>query len=154
MTYFAERQKFNQWWIHLITIGVTLLLLYSAIDLAEEEARWTMFIPIMIGLIVIIGLVYTHLETEVTTEAIYVGFTPFGRKRIARADIEQAYVRSYSPLGEYGGWGFRTGRRGTAYNVSGDQGLQLVLRNGKQILIGTQRPEELRRVVDQWLLAN
>jgi hypothetical protein len=98
-----------------------------------------------------IGLVATQMTTEVTSGAIYVGFTPFGKKCIPKEDIEQAYVRTYSPLGEFGGWGYRMGRKGIAFNVSGDQGLQLVLRDGKQILIGTQRPEELRRVMAGWL---
>jgi hypothetical protein len=151
MTYFVERQKFNQWWVHLIAVGGTMALLYSAIDLVEAEAHWPAFIPISIGLVVLIGLVSTHLSTEITSEAIYVGFAPFGMKRIAKREIAEAYVRSYSPLGEYGGWGYRIGRGGTAYNVSGNHGLQLVLRNGRRILIGTQQPRELQHTIDNWL---
>jgi hypothetical protein len=53
-------------------------------------------------------------------------------------------VRKYSPIKEYGGWGFRYGfKNGKAYNISGNMGLQLILKNGDRILIGTQKPEEL-----------
>jgi hypothetical protein len=42
----------------------------------------------------------------------------------------------------YGGWGIKRGIGGLAYNVSGNQGLQLVLTDGRKILIGTQKPEQ------------
>ena len=44
---------------------------------------------------------------------------------------------------DYSGLGIRHGRKGKAYNVSGNRGVQLGLSNGKQLMIGTQRPEEL-----------
>ncbi|MBX2959059.1 MAG: hypothetical protein KF732_03800 [Flavobacteriales bacterium] len=55
------------------------------------------------------------------------------------------YVRQYSPLTEYGGWGIRLGLfgKGTAYNVSGNKGLQLEFTNNKKLLIGTNKPNEL-----------
>jgi hypothetical protein len=34
-----------------------------------------------------------------------------------------------------------------AYNVSGNRGLQLELTNGKKILLGTQRPEEIAQAL-------
>jgi len=60
--------------------------------------------------------------------------------------LDKVYLRKYSPIGEYGGWGFRYG----AYNIKGSQGLQLKFKNGKMLLIGTQRPEELQKVLDQF----
>ncbi|SDL02555.1 hypothetical protein SAMN04487898_11451 [Pedobacter sp. ok626] len=59
--------------------------------------------------------------------------------------IDKYYIRTYSPLGEYGGWGIRYSMsgQGMAYNVSGNKGLQLELNNGKKILIGTNNPTEL-----------
>ena len=59
--------------------------------------------------------------------------------------IAKAYVRTYSPLGEYGGWGLRysLSGNGMAYNVSGNKGLQLELSNGKKVLFSTNKLEEL-----------
>ncbi len=34
-----------------------------------------------------------------------------------------------------------------AYNVKGKMGLQLVLKNGKKNLIGTQKAEELKQIL-------
>lgn len=66
--------------------------------------------------------------------------------------IDSAYVRSYNPIGEYGGWGIRGGKlwsksKGKAINVSGDIGIQLELKNGDKLLIGTQKKEEARSVL-------
>lgn len=111
------------------------------------------------GLIAIFGLTAAltwflaslRLETRITDEAVMFRFVPLHRKwRVHRwEDIRSAEVRRYSPLGEYGGWGIRygLGGRGKAYNVSGNQGLQLVLKNGKKILLGTSRPMELSELL-------
>lgn len=65
--------------------------------------------------------------------------------------MKKVYVRKYLPLREYGGWGLRWGifGSGTAYNISGNMGIQLVLQNGKKILVGTQKAEECRRILEQ-----
>jgi TATA-box binding protein (TBP) (component of TFIID and TFIIIB) len=59
-------------------------------------------------------------------------------------------VREYAPLSEYGGWGLRYSvNHGKAYNVSGNQGVQLFFTNGKKLLIGTQKPEEITAILKQ-----
>nr|MBP6978828.1 hypothetical protein [Lentimicrobiaceae bacterium] len=55
----------------------------------------------------------------------------------------------YSTIGEYGGWGYRMGgkKAGVAYNISGNMGLQLELKNGKKILLGTKKPVEMEEAL-------
>ena len=51
---------------------------------------------------------------------------------------------------EYGGWGYRISpRNGKAFNIKGSWGLQLVLSNGDKLLLGTQKPEELKKAIEQ-----
>ena len=51
-----------------------------------------------------------------------------------------AYVRKYSPIAEFGGWGYRISfNGGPAYNIAGNMGLQIVFVSGKKLLIGTQQ---------------
>jgi hypothetical protein len=59
-------------------------------------------------------------------------------------------ARTYKPLSEYGGWGIKYGRSGWAYNIIGDQGVQLELDNGKRILIGSQHAEELEQAINTY----
>ena len=53
------------------------------------------------------------------------------------------------PISEYLGWGIRAGSNGKAYNVKGNIGLQLVLKNDKRVLFGTQQPNELQKAIDR-----
>ena len=70
-------------------------------------------------------------------------------RRIPLERIRCATAVTYSPLWDYGGWGIRCGRKGIAYNVSGDRGVQLELERGRPILIGSQRAEELARAIEE-----
>jgi hypothetical protein len=82
-------------------------------------------------------------------DGIYIRFFPFhfSYKEIAFHDLKSFEVRTYNALREYGGWGIRYGPQGKAYNVGGNRGVQLVLADGKRILIGSQKPEEFLAAV-------
>ena len=98
-------------------------------------------------------LFYARLITEVRDDGVYVRYPPFVRKwEIYKwADLAEIEVRQYKPIREYGGWGWRFGLflKGRAYNISGNQGLQLVTHASKRLLIGTQRSEELAQAIEQ-----
>jgi hypothetical protein len=89
------------------------------------------------------------LNTEIYTDGIYVRFRPFHSKPrfYPWSEIAHCEVRKYKPLLEYGGWGIRKGFGGTAFNVRGNMGLQLVIKGGKRVLIGTQKATELAGVL-------
>ena len=89
---------------------------------------------------------------------IYVNkFFPFhfSLKTILWIDITKAYVRTYDPIGEYGGWGFKGGAfwnrgKGKCINVSGDVGIQIEFKNGKKLLIGTQKESDTKRILETY----
>jgi hypothetical protein len=56
-------------------------------------------------------------------------------------EIESFEVRTYRPVTEYGGWGIKGSSRNKAYNISGNVGLQLKLKNGRRVLFGTQESQ-------------
>ena len=97
--------------------------------------------------------VFLRLETTIKKDGIYYRFFPFQLtyRKISWDKISQSFVRQYNPITEYGGWGLRIGLfgKGQAFNVSGNKGLQLVYDNGKKFLLGTQRPDEIERVLKQ-----
>jgi len=109
--------------------------------------------------LVIIGIIFgfgfpiffffLNLTTEVRKGGLYYRFSPFhlSFRRIALEDLTSYEAQTYSPVKDYGGWGIRYGRGGAAYNVSGNRGVQLEFANGKRILIGSQRPEELAEAI-------
>lgn len=138
-TLFTEKQRFTQWWLWLIMILAVAFAFYY------EESTLEM----AVALIIPIFLFVLNLETEISKEGISVRFFPFHLKKkfFSWDEIAKAEVREYSPLLEYGGWGIRRGKSGVAYNVKGNMGLQLVLKSGKKILIGTQKTEELKQIL-------
>jgi hypothetical protein len=97
-----------------------------------------------------------RLNTQIKIEGIYVRLFPLqvSYRFLPWNSLLKCYVRKYSPVAEYGGWGFRLGLfgKGTAYNISGNDGLQLEFANGKKLLIGTQKPGELSKVIDKYFV--
>ncbi|TXD48954.1 hypothetical protein ES045_05870 [Polaribacter sp. IC073] len=76
----------------------------------------------------------------------------FSLKTISWNEISKAGVRTYLPISEFGGWGLRGGfffnkGKEKAVNVSGDIGIQLILKNGEKLLIGTQKKQEAAHVL-------
>ena len=97
----------------------------------------------------------SKLVVEVTSETINLIYWPYFKKRIiySKSDIERYEIRKYKPLIEYGGWGVKQGKKGAgkAYNVRGNIGLQLYLKDGKKVLIGTERGDALLRAMKKMM---
>ena len=68
-------------------------------------------------------------------------------QEIAWQDVASSEIRSYKPWSEYGGWGLRRGKSGKAYTISGKTGLQLTMKTGEKILIGTNQSDALKKVI-------
>lgn len=162
-TEFYELQRFTQRWIWgllifllLIQAGVFGYGLYQQLVLGQPWGDRPMsdmaLILTSIGIFLFSGgmsyLFYSlRLITEVRPEGLAIQFYPLHRKVIPYHRIKSCQARSYKPIREYGGWGIKFGPGGRAYNVSGDRGVQLVLDDGKRILIGSQRSDELERAI-------
>lgn len=157
MIYFLETQRFKQVWLWIVLIIATaagsIAVFFGSIEKQLKNDDWYMFsigLSLALPLILIVLLSIARLETTINDEGIEIKYIPFlfRPKKWSWDMIEKIYVREYSPLIEYGGWGIRTTfRNGKAYNVSGRFGLQLILTNGKKVLIGTLKHEELQQIL-------
>jgi hypothetical protein len=92
-------------------------------------------------------LIFTELHVTVTAEAVRVRMWPLVSRTIARTHIEGAEARTYRPIREYGGWGVRLGPRGWAYSTSGDRGVLLTLVEGRAVMIGSRRADDLAAAI-------
>jgi hypothetical protein len=160
---FHEVQLFRKTWVLFLVLPISLFLIvlfgYGMIKQLVLGQPWggkplsdtALAIIGPLWILFGVGLAYlfysSKLITEVREDGLYVRFFPLTHQRIPFGEIEDCEVRTYSPIREFGGWGIRYGRRGKAYNVSGNRGVQLQLSNGKRLLIGSQRPEELAQVI-------
>lgn len=149
---YRESQKFNQWWLWLLNLALFLGLAVVG------YTSWTggggllssAVGPLLMALIMIL-LATIELRTVISEDGLEVRFWPFGRRRVFKSEIKSAQVRKYSPLGEFGGWGYRVGPGGKAFNMQGNMGLQLEMKDGEKLLIGTRKPKELAAWVENWL---
>jgi len=146
---FTERQRFSQWWLWFILLGVNGFFLYGVYTQVivgqafGERPMGNVGLLIVTGLTIFLTLFFVNmrLETVIKKDGIDIRFFPFHFKfkHFSWDSLTKSFVRQYSPSKEYGGWGLR----GTAYNVSGDKGLQLEFTDKKKLLIGTNKPDEL-----------
>jgi hypothetical protein len=150
---FKEVQRFRQWWVWLLVLMVAGISWYGFIQqillkkpFGNNPAPDTLMIVILaiFGILFPVFFYSIKLITEVRYDGIYVRFFPlqFHSLKILFGDIKNYEIRTYSALKEYGGYGIRLGKKGKAYNVSGNKGIQIEFYDGKQLLVGTQKPEE------------
>ncbi len=152
---FTEEQKFTQWWLWVLLIGITLIPVYGCykqLVLGEPMGSkplpnigMVLFLLFMLGFLFLFWML--RLKTVIDNEGIKMTFSPLSKKEIKWEEIKTAEVLNY---GFVGGWGVRMGTKfGTVYNTRGNMGLALVLKNGKKFCIGTQQPEELSAVLNE-----
>jgi len=153
---FREVQRFKQPWLWaliLLAAGFAWFTfiweLYASLSPDREDGQ--VWIASIIALLLGLGLpalfTSSKLVVEVRHDGLYYRYHPFHlrTRRIASEEIRTAEPRTYRPIAEYGGWGIHGGWRkggGVAYNVYGNEGVQLELADGKRILFGSQRAGE------------
>ncbi len=157
MNNFSEKQRFTQWWLWLILVGAMLVpLAICLFDIFTHKATHTT-VEIVSGAALPAAIIILfrsfRLDTKIDESGVWYRFFPLqGRMGcIVWADVEKAYIKKYNPILDYGGWGIRfgLGGKGKAYNIAGNMGLQLELKTGKKILIGTQQPDEVKETLVQ-----
>lgn len=158
---FSEKQRFTQWWIWLILIGINGMFVYALITQVFYDIQFGdnpmsdtgLWISFTISVLFTFFMFNLRLETIIRKEGIYVRFFPihFKAKFISWEKVKSVNVRQYSPMKEYGGWGIKYSRlgNGRAFSVSGKSGLQLEFRDGEKLLIGTEKGEVLMTVLQK-----
>ena len=141
---FSEVQRFRQgWlWVLLITSSVVSIVLFTVTMIEEKKPLQEVLLfgslIFFITLINIGAFYFVRFETYVTTQGINYRWWPFFQKfsTINWNDIGQAAVRNYPyfKIGYHRRKGF-----GNVHNVAGGKGVQLTLKNGNKIFIGSQK---------------
>jgi hypothetical protein len=55
-----------------------------------------------------------------------------------------------SPLTDFGGWGYKFGRKKTGIILGGDDAIYITKTNAKVFAISTLKPEAARSAIAQW----
>ena len=142
---FEERQRVIANPVVWLALAVAIVLGLAGILRLEP--------PIGVSLAVlslaVAALAMCQLDVAVRPGEVALNFRPLTVRTIPVDTIRSCTARRYRPILEFGGWGYRWGRGGSrAYNVHGNRGVQLVLQDGKTVLIGSQRPDELASAIE------
>lgn len=152
---FKETQKFSQWWLWLILIGIGILPIlgiYKQLIIGEKFGDKPMSdLGLIIFTVFVFSLIamfwFMQLKTEIDQNEIRMHFFPLVKKRVNWKEIKNAEIVNY---GFVGGWGIRLWTKyGTVYNMKGNKGLAIALTDGNKFLIGTQKPEELTAILEK-----
>jgi hypothetical protein len=154
---FKETQRFKQLWVWILLVGIniflSILVYFQFIEqtpLGNNPISDLGLILIQLTILLITLFIFIlRLETEIREDGVYVKFFPFhlNFKGYKWENIEKCFPRKYKPIWEYGGWGLRGFGKYKAYNVSGNEGLQLKTKDGISLLIGTKKTNEIKKIL-------
>lgn len=143
---FIDHQRFAKVWIWIL---VFILVLHSALFIKVLSDNLIVgIIGLVTPALILVLFIFSVLMVKIDKDTISYKYFPYHFKfySIQWNDVLRWELRKYDALGEYGGWGFRRSRsHGKAYTIRGDWGLQLELKNGKKLLIGIDKKEELEQ---------
>lgn len=148
---FKEEQYINQWWLRLILLSVLGVVGYAAYSFLQEDvepsAHLAFWPGIILGTAVIPIIWFWKLTMKIDNYGITVK-CPFVNKKVNWDEIEKLELLDY---GFVGGYGIRVWTKyGTVYNTSGTKGMVVVPKKGKKFLVGTQKEDELKKIVEKW----
>lgn len=158
---FREEQHFRQWWLWALVIVPAAVAWWAFIRQViggepfgqNPGPDWLIWIVwALIGLVLPFMFGLISLIVDVTREAVHIHYRPFVRRSIPLSDVVRVEARTYNAVKEYGGWGVKgwsPAKR--AYNVSGNRGAEVFLADGRSVLLGSQRADELAGAIQSGL---
>ncbi|MDR2384626.1 MAG: hypothetical protein LBD80_03025 [Tannerella sp.] len=161
VTEFYEKQRMSLW---IAATGISSLIAILIIFVVTKKLVLA-HVPVHASIILLFIVIYVFfiMQTIINENGIYVKIFPMKWKFISWDEVEKAYIRKYNPVLEYGGWGYKSAlfkikgmkinllrnsfKKNIACNMRGNTGLQLELKNGNRVLIGTQKPQEIEEIL-------
>ena len=150
---FHEEQRFRQPWLWVVFAGGVALEAWLVTYLVAERPA----VAVIVGVVVIAAtlvpfalLFAAKLVTKVRPDGVHVRFSMFLRfsDHIRSEDVVSCRAVRYRPIRDYGGWGVRFVADGKAYNVSGNRGVRLEFADGRHLLIGSRKPNDLAHAIE------
>jgi hypothetical protein len=158
---FTEKQRVARvWWITAVVAAgavvawvlfVRQVLMHHPMG-QHPPSNFTMVaLWLLLGVIAPQVLLICGLTTVVRAGEILVSYPPLANRSIQLSEVTEVRAVTYRPFGDYWGWGVRGRRRNICYTVRGNRGVRLELTEGRRVLLGSQRAEELAAVLAQRL---
>ena len=97
-------------------------------------------------------LVNGQAHTRIDTQGIHYKYFPFVRnwRTIAWEEITKVEIKSINPIGDYGGYGYRWGRKGKGIVLAGDRAILIHLKTGKNFVLTTENEQGALRELQHY----
>lgn len=141
---YRETQGPALWvWLVLVFLGG-----YPLAVLLLGDPMWSMVLPLLLCALLVLLFIPLGTTLENGRLRVAFGLTSLIAWNFKLADVETAEAVTYRPLKTYLGWGIRRGfDRSLALTMRGNRGVMLTMRDGKRVLVGSRKPEELARAL-------
>ncbi len=154
---YHEHQTFRQFDIMALLVGtfaVSSFILIQKLYLTPGEvpaiciALYTMIIAA--SLIAIVYYLKVKLIISVNPKYLKYQYFPihYKKQRVELSEIKSCKVVQTSLQAEYSGWAISYGVGTKQFSVSGKNGIEIELKNGNVIFLGSKNPEELKMILD------
>ena len=152
---FKETQQYRSWVFWILVSVIFLAPFITRIYIILELGIWEAFgqgILIHILSIVLIILLFIFIRTKVSIDqaGVEVRYFPFAYKKFSWEEIKEAKMIKYN-FKQLRGKGVSYWRHyGMVAKMKGNRGLLIKLKNKKNYLISTQKPDELKKTVENY----
>jgi len=146
---FTERQRFTQWWLWVLIGSLGAFAIYAVISqlifnqtVGNNPMSNSSLLFFFIFVIAFVVFFYKiELRTKIDDKGIHLHFYPFFKSIYLWSSIEKIDFVRYG----FVGYGIRFGGKyGTVYNIKGNRGFAIQLKDGKKYLIGSQETEKIK----------
>lgn len=145
---FREQQRFTQSWIWVGVLVGSAGAATSVLPMTTDGLGAGAVVLALVAVGLPVMFLMARLVVEVHDDRIVVRFRPLVTRTVPLDTIVSVEPVRYRPIWDYGGWGIKGWtRRRIAYNVRGNRGVLLGLRDGRTILLGSQHAEELAAAI-------
>jgi len=124
---------------------------------APNDAAYNETLGALIGVIALfIGLYFlifrTKTKTRIDSAGIHYKYWPLipNWRTITWREIKTIEVKKYDALSDFGGWGYKFGRKKTGIILGGDQAIFIEKITGKTFAISTLRTEAAKDAIAYW----
>lgn len=152
---FSETQR--------IKLGIRLVFLAGIIPAAFIVARAYNQQPTSENLYVLLSILFfpvllyflllnNHAKTRIDSLGIHYQYWPFVAqwRTISWGELQSVSIKRISPITDFGGWGYKFGRKKRGIILSGDKAIFITLNNNKVFAITTNEPERARKAIEKW----
>ena len=153
---FEEVQQFTKASTRdFLRILMGIIFVAVIISLILQRGKMTDFnwlLTILLSILLLFNIIFgSKLIMQIRTDGVYVRFPPWQPffSKYYWTNISDIYIRDYEAMKEFFGWGLRIQPRRMGYIVAGNTGLEIILINGRKVLITTQQPEQVNEVLRQ-----